>query len=397
MVTIDLKAELASYPVVTTGMRWPLRHEGEGERSPAHDLFGNWPHLRGDPRYADYGRCPDSPDNPRPGSAGGGLFPVLTRTPNGNLVCGLRTGASHKRTPGGQVSVTMSTDRGRTWSPYAVMASHPEGDSRNIALGAWDDETLVLAYGTFMPSDKGAYYVRSIDGGKTWSSPTRIELGLHEPWLHPFGQILRTADDRMVFAMRGAYTPAYLNRHPGLPAREAYLCWMDAGGLDVAEVTYQGPRSESSLLPLDGQEWLCYSRVNGARPQLGRSHDGGSTWGEWEDAYPHLSYSGNMETYAAPATMLSLPSGLMAIVHSFRVDPFGLRAVVSRDGGRTFDWERQYVLEDRYWGWDCGYPSTVCFSDGTMVTVAYALFDMAHPEWGTCAIAYVYHESLFEL
>jgi len=106
---------------------------------------------------------------------------------------------------------------------------------------------------------------------------------------------------------------------------------------------------------------------------------------------------GNMETYAAPATMLSLPSGLIAIVHSFRADPFGLRAVVSRDGGRTFDWERQYVLEDRYWGWDCGYPSTVCFSDGTIVTVAYALFDMAHPEWGTCAIAYVYHESLFEL
>ena len=70
-----------------------------------------------------------------------------------------------------------------------------------------------------------------------------------------------------------------------------------------------------------------------------------------------------------------------------------VRAVLGRDGGRTFDWDRPFVITDSFWTFDSGYPSVVCFDDGTIVCAAYTMYDLAHPDWGTCAIAYVWREA----
>ena len=86
----------------------------------------------------------------------------------------------------------------------------------------------------------------------------------------------------------------------------------------------------------------------------------------------------------------------MLITYGYRAYPFGIRAVVSRDGGASFEAACEYVLSDSAWCHDCGYPSTVCFDDGTIITVDYSLLDLEHPEWGTCAIAYRYDQELFE-
>ncbi len=68
---------------------------------------------------------------------------------------------------------------------------------------------------------------------------------------------------------------------------------------------------------------------------------------------------------------------------------------MSRDGGKSFDFTREYIIADTHHTHDCGYPSTVAFPDGMVVTVAYTLADIEHPEWGTAAIAYRYDQSLF--
>jgi hypothetical protein len=74
-----------------------------------------------------------------------------------------------------------------------------------------------------------------------------------------------------------------------------------------------------------------------------------------------------------------------------------VRAIVSRDGGKTFDTDREYIITDRYVHEDCGYPSTVCLADGTVVTLAYTVLDLDHADWGTCCIAYRYPQELFDL
>ena len=78
-----------------------------------------------------------------------------------------------------------------------------------------------------------------------------------------------------------------------------------------------------------------------------------------------------------------------------RADPFGVRVIVSRDGGETFDVGHEYVLSHAAFSWDWGYPSTVCCDDGLLVTAAYSLLDLNHEERGTCCLTYRYSQDLF--
>lgn len=100
----------------------------------------------------------------------------------------------------------------------------------------------------------------------------------------------------------------------------------------------------------------------------------------------------DFSSYIAPGSLLRLPSGRLLLVHTYRDHPFGLRAVVAPDGA-TFDWDRPFALTRSFWTFDSGYPSAACFADGTVVVVAYTLLDLDRPAWGTCALAYVFHES----
>lgn len=61
-----------------------------------------------------------------------------------------------------------------------------------------------------------------------------------------------------------------------------------------------------------------------------------------------------------PADVIELKDGRLLCVYGYRRKPYGLRAVISRDGGRTRD-----DGGDR----DLGYPSSVEFPDGRVLTV----------------------------
>ena len=51
--------------------------------------------------------------------------------------------------------------------------------------------------------------------------------------------------------------------------------------------------------------------------------------------------------------------------------PFGVRALVSRDQGRTWDDHHAIVLVDNCEGRDCGYPTTLALPDGFLLTAYY--------------------------
>ena len=397
MQPITLGDRLTRYPIVATGQRWPCRHEGVAGYTGSHDLLLRFPALRNDPRYVDYGRYVDEPDRPVAGSRGGGLFPVLAKTPGGTLVCIVRTGASHKNTAGAQISLTMSTDRGRTWSPYRVIVQGgAEQDARNPALGVVDDNTFVVAYGVhnLTTGKRCMQMIRSTDAGRSWSSPTVVEppAGDPCPWLHPHGQMCRPGPGRLVFNARGAYTPNQHETQADLPERESFLYFSDDHGASFTRHVHLGPITETAVLAMDDTRWLCYSRNTQGSATVGRSADAGQTWGEWTPAYPDCRFRTDFSSYIAPGSLVRLPSGNVLLVHTYRDHPFGVRAVISRDGAETFDWDRPFVITDSFWTFDSGYPSAVCFDDGMIVCAAYTMLDLAHPEWGTCAIAYVWHE-----
>jgi hypothetical protein len=84
------------------------------------------------------------------------------------------------------------------------------------------------------------------------------------------------------------------------------------------------------------------------------------------------------------------------VIHTWRQYPFGIRAFVSHDGGKTFETNLSYVLCDSFWMEDTGYPSAVVFDDGTVVVAAYASKDREHPEWGTCAMCLVFDGAMLQ-
>lgn len=72
----------------------------------------------------------------------------------------------------------------------------------------------------------------------------------------------------------------------------------------------------------------------------------------------------------------------MILTYGRRKRPFGQRARVSTDGGRT--WGAEIVLNDQGLEGDLGYPATAELADGSLITVYYQRL----PEDRRCSILY---------
>ena len=76
----------------------------------------------------------------------------------------------------------------------------------------------------------------------------------------------------------------------------------------------------------------------------------------------------------APAHLLKHSSGALISTYGYRAEPFGVRAMISYDDGKT--WSKDHVIYDNKGiTADLGYPSSVELSDGRILTIYYA-----HPE-----------------
>ena len=65
-------------------------------------------------------------------------------------------------------------------------------------------------------------------------------------------------------------------------------------------------------------------------------------------------------------------SGAVICTYGRREHPFGERAIVSYDLGKS--WDEEYILDESYSG-DLGYPSTVELDDGSLISVYYQKYE----------------------
>ena len=105
------------------------------------------------------------------------------------------------------------------------------------------------------------------------------------------------------------------------------------------------------------------------------SDDAGLTW----------SHIAQTDILGFPAHLLNLRDGRIVCCYGYRWEPMGVRAVVSNDGGKTWDTDNEVVLHDRgstrgtlgayrqgpYGGSDVGYPVSVQLSDDSVYTACY--------------------------
>ena len=127
-----------------------------------------------------------------------------------------------------------------------------------------------------------------------------------------------------------------------------------------------------SSVRLDAQTMLTAIRCNVAVGvfedvptwiDLYETTDNGETWHYLNRPVPDAGSGGN------PPAMIRLQDGRICLTYGYRRAPFGIRAQLSEDGGKT--WGEVIHLRDDGGCSDLGYPRTIQRPDGVIVTTYY--------------------------
>lgn len=93
-----------------------------------------------------------------------------------------------------------------------------------------------------------------------------------------------------------------------------------------------------------------------------RSDDNGANWRHVTRTVPDTG-RGN------PPSLVKLRDGRLVVTFGYRAEPFGIRARISGDQGKT--WSDDIILRSDATDWDLGYTRSVQRPDGKIVTVYY--------------------------
>jgi hypothetical protein len=328
-----------------------------------------------------------------------GQFPVLVRAAGDELACVFRAGGGHYGLPA-TLATVWSADGGCTWSDPIDLA--PRGsDTRNPAFGVAADGRWLVAYwragvraypgGRWRMPDPvegpdDMFVVATSDRGRTWTEPRAIR-GERLAWSSPFGRMVTLADGTMLMAAYGPSKGAKMS----VPFDAVVLRSRDGGTTWGDDSLVLAGASELSVCETAPGTLAGAVRRAGGDTVIVTSHDGGRTWSEPIAATRPDEHPGDLCVLRA--------SGRLLLTFGRRRRPLGCGALVSADGGATWDRDREVVLAGDGIGNDVGYPSTVQHADGTLVTALYFARGSTGSEgmdgWGeTSCQALRYSESL---
>lgn len=240
----------------------------------------------------------------------------------------------------------------------AARLTFPEELARGVRLspdlaGAPDGEPE-----TWMPwaRDGGAAFVHvSDDGGRVWRRTVELDTAPFEGGYGMRGAV-ELPDGRLVLPLSDV--PAY-ERVFVLFSDDRGASW--SGPVLAAAAPGKAFEEPCALLLPDGR-LLMLLRENRSR-HLHRvvSDDGGTTWSAPVDT--------GIDGY--PAHLLRLADGRVLCTYGFRRPDYSIRAVLSEDGGRSWDLERTLPIRGGLKDRDLGYPCTVPAGDGELCTIYY--------------------------
>ena len=228
--------------------------------------------------------------------AEGGICPSLERLSNGDLLVAYRDD-THSRTC---VSVTRSTDCGRTWRkehtfPYGASAERSDEQFYgHHGMAQLADGTILLPYNVFGTRFSGVYnrtvcVRKSVDQGHTWSEPITVIPGPGPAagWAGAvsYGKIRTLQDGTVILPINGRREGDRFGRHGFLTSSDGGETWERY--VTAACDRYSG--DEADYLQLPSGRILCVNRDpsnthgHGVGPLFCNwSDDGGATWSSHE-------------------------------------------------------------------------------------------------------------------
>lgn len=335
-------------------------------------------------------------------------WPTIARKADGELMAVFSGDRDTHHCPYGKTQLVRSRDGGETWSPPETINNTPL-DDRDAGIVVLRSGTIVLSWFTgggakgpkryterhverhgpvvvdqwrrhlnkigeeVIRRWDGHWTRRSTDGGRTWEPAVdSIATAPHGP--------MELADGRMLFVGN-----AELDGKPTLVSAESTdeaRSWRLIGTIPVPEedaekLTYYEPH----IVELPDGRIVCLWRFH---PDQGprddsfmrqtESSDGGKTW---TVTRPTLMWG-------YPPHLIRLHNGDLLASYGHRRPPYGQRACLSHDGGRTWDMENEIVLRDDADSGDLGYPASLELEPGELLTIYY---QTDQPGEKTCLMA----------
>ncbi|MCP5144555.1 MAG: exo-alpha-sialidase [Gammaproteobacteria bacterium] len=276
-----------------------------------------------------------------------------------------------RNSTGRKIVTVRSTDRGRTWN-----GDHPDFDliatsgasARPFAemgpIDYLDRDVLLYSFSPGFGTPAGRAPLRvSKDGGRSWSGESELPLdGLHS--LTALNSYLVRPDGRCLLFMFEVSADG--NRRPLVygsldGGTEFHFMSFITEEHDPKAAAKSG-RTASSLA-FAGHRWfypraimlpngriLCSLRcqrdpTGDMWTEIYYSDDGGRTWG----------FLSRVNDFGAPGSLIRMSDGRLVVVYGYRLQNYGIRAVVSEDEGLT--WGNELIVRDDGGSWDLGYPN----------------------------------------
>lgn len=345
-------------------------------------------------------------------------WPQPAKLPDGRLTVGITEASMSAHAAAsvlGDWTVLESRDDGRTWAPTddpSVPQNWPGGTTRekedrfasvmpdgsylcagstgwelwpverlreaSERLGRFDKEGVTVdGAGKILVGGQKLFAQRSTDGGRTWSRREWTAPGFK--YIFSFSRGAQLADGTVLVPVYGTDTAGEGDWHD-----ERTYVWRspDAGATWRLHPLGVGARgvcdNETAFVEVSPGRVIAMSRTqpkdhDQAYMVQRWSDDGGLTW----------SLPLRTDIWGYPPHLLKLRDGRILCVYGYRRRPMGVRAVLSHDGGESWDTANTVVLRSdggtasrlnpnpARAGGDVGYPISVELDGGRVFTAYY--------------------------
>ncbi|MBI3922716.1 MAG: exo-alpha-sialidase [Armatimonadetes bacterium] len=315
-------------------------------------------------------------------------WPTVARMEEGTLVVASSGLRSRHICPWGKTVLNISPDNGRTWSDPQVLTDTPldDRDAGVICLGgkkqlvSWftnrvcDVDASAKMYGaeavegwheavsTWTDEVTKKWlgsWIRLSEDGIAWSDPIRVPVST------PHGPIALASGDLLYLGKEDAgFDGGQDNgRIQAIKSKDGGRTWLEAGVVPNRENSINDDYWEPHIVELSSGKLIGMIRYEGEDLFFGlyqtESEDGGVTW----------TPAHSTGVFGSPPHLMRHTSGALVCVYGYRKQPYGERAMISRDDGAS--WESDYILRDDGHDIDLGYPSSCELPDGSLFTVYY--------------------------
>ena len=290
--------------------------------------------------------------------------------------------------PNSYLMMVRSSD-GEHWTPTPeLICAHPLGGSQDPCLLQLSDNTVLCAsyLWTFLREQEiehlrkpyiaaqygaifqGGYFVRTEDGGKSWSKPFYPMAVPGNKWYaasggklpaYNRGALCEARDGRILWATPVTDSTSTRSVVHLLQSRDKGYTWEH---VSVIAQSDRASFNETSLYETPAGDIVAFLRTAGYDDQacIARSRDGGETF-EWES----MGFQGH------PINVLCLPDQRVLMTYGYRHAPYGIRMRILDAECRNYATAPEMVLRDDGGGFDLGYTWPVPLGGNRYLIVYY--------------------------